>query len=364
MKLEQSIGLVVFLIALAVLWEIRHVLLLGFTAVVLAIALNRGVRWLQQRGLHREFAVIVTIVVTAIAVAALFGIIETPFSQEFKLLVERAPQGIERLRVEVPWLQNFIPKEFATENLNIAKLQQHLPALASSWYGRLFTIFSGSLVIALDGLLVVFLTIMMLFHPVAYRQACVQVFPSFYRRRADDILSRCEIALGNWLVGMLITVSIMTVATAIGLWVLQVPFVLANASLAGILSFIPNIGPTLSVVPPIAVALLDSPWKAISVLVLYIVLHELGSSILMPWIMAKQVSLLPAFTLLAQVAFTIVFGFLGLLLAVPLLVVLQVWLQECLVKDVLDNWQKKMDKADDKITTQLDTDELVTKNPD
>lgn len=88
-----------------------------------------------------------------------------------------------------------------------------------------------------------------------------------------------------------------------------------------------------------AIALLDAPWKAWGVLILYILLHEIEGDILTPLVMAKEVSLLPAITLLFQVASTVFFGFLGLLLAIPLLVVIQVWLRECLIKDILDHWQ-------------------------
>lgn len=150
--------------------------------------------------------------------------------------------------------------------------------------------------------------------------------------------SRCDIALGGWLIGILFNVGVITIVSGAGLWILHVPLVLANALIAGLLTFIPNIGPTISVIPPIAIALIDAPWKAGGVLVLYILVHEIEADILTPLVMAKEVSLLPAVTLLSQVAFTVFFGFLGLLLAVPLLVVLQVWLQEILIKDVLDQW--------------------------
>ncbi len=127
--------------------------------------------------------------------------------------------------------------------------------------------------------------------------------------------------------------------SAIGLWLLRVPLVLANSALAGLLEAIPNVGPTLSVIPPMAVALLDAPWKAGAVLVLYVVIQQLEQYFLVPYVMATQVSLLPAVTLLSQVIFAIFFGFLGLFLAIPLVIVSQVLIQEVLVKDILDNWK-------------------------
>lgn len=88
-----------------------------------------------------------------------------------------------------------------------------------------------------------------------------------------------------------------------------------------------------------ALALLDAPWKAGAVLVLYFAIQQIESNILTPVVMQKQVSLLPAVTLASQVIFASFFGFLGLFLALPLMVVTQVWVKELLVKDVFNKWQ-------------------------
>lgn len=90
----------------------------------------------------------------------------------------------------------------------------------------------------------------------------------------------------------------------------------------------------------IAIALLDAPWKAVAVLIFYVVIQQIESYWLTPTIMAKQVSLLPAMTLIAQIAFASFFGALGLLIALPLAVVAKTWIEEVLFKDFLDKWQK------------------------
>jgi predicted PurR-regulated permease PerM len=125
----------------------------------------------------------------------------------------------------------------------------------------------------------------------------------------------------------------------VGLAMLQVKLVLVHALLAGVLNFIPNIGPTLSVVFPISVVLLDSPWKIGPILLWYFVIQTIESYWLTPTVMAKQVSLLPAVTLMAQLFFASIFGVLGLLLALPLTVVAKIWVEEILFKDILDCWQ-------------------------
>jgi predicted PurR-regulated permease PerM len=131
--------------------------------------------------------------------------------------------------------------------------------------------------------------------------------------------------------------------------------------LAGLLNFIPNLGPTLSVVLPMGLALLDDPWKPLLVLILYFVIQQIESSLLTPYIMAQQVSLLPALTLLAQVFFASSFGFLGLLLALPLSVVFKVWFNAVVIEDVLNHWQQRPGSQDATAkVTDLDPWELET----
>lgn len=97
----------------------------------------------------------------------------------------------------------------------------------------------------------------------------------------------------------------------------------------------------LSCIPPVILALVDAPWKALAVLVLYFLIQQTETNVLTPLVMKQQVSLLPAVTLLAQATFAIFFGFIGLFLALPLTVVSQVWIEEVLIKDILSNWGKK-----------------------
>ena len=92
---------------------------------------------------------------------------------------------------------------------------------------------------------------------------------------------------------------------------------MANALLAGLLNVIPNVGPTLSTVFPMSVALLDAPWKALAVLGLYIVIQNLESYVITPSVMQRQVNSLPGPTRAAQFELTALFGPLGLFLALP-----------------------------------------------
>ena len=89
---------------------------------------------------------------------------------------------------------------------------------------------------------------------------------------------------------------VIAILSFIGLSIFKIPLALAQAVLAGILTFIPNIGPMLSVIPPMAIALIDNPLNSLAVLIIYIAIQQVEGNILTPLVMAKQASLLPAFT--------------------------------------------------------------------
>ncbi|MGV0108575.1 AI-2E family transporter [Nostoc sp. DSM 114160] len=261
-----------------------------------------------------------------------------PFAQQFQELTYQVPRGFGRFNSWLDALRTRIPDQLVPYIPDINSLIQQVQPFANRLLGNSFAFVSGSLEVVLKILLVLVLTGMMLADPMAYRKVFVRLFPSFYRRRVDGILDKCEVSLEGWITGAFIAICVVGVMSLIGLSILHVKAALALAVLAGFFNLIPNLGPTMSVIPAMAIAFLDEPWKAIAVLILYFIIQQIESNFITPVVMAHQVSLLPAITLIAQLFFVTFFGFLGLFLALPLTVVAKIWLQEVLIKDVLDEW--------------------------
>ena len=337
------IGFIVFFVALYVLWQIKQLLLLIFTAVVIATSLNVLVKSFCRRGLKRVYGVLLSILLLLGVISGFFWIIVPSFINQFQELAQLIPQGIEKLN---SWL-DFILIRLDPEIINYLptreELAEQLQPLLENLLGGGLSFFYGSLGVLLSTLLLLVITFMMLGNPTPYRQGFIRLFPAFYRRRVDDILDLCEIALQGWLVGILFNMCIIAILSFIGLSILGIPLALAQAVLAGILTFIPNVGPFISVLSPMAIALLDAPWKSLAVLIFYILIQQIEGNFLTPFVMEKQVSLLPAIALLSQIFFATFFGFLGLFLALPLTIVGQVWFKEVVVKDILDPWNKAQD---------------------
>lgn len=338
MKLSHWVGFSLTIIIFYILWQIRGLLLLIFTAIVLATALNRFISRLQSLGINRKLAITFTISLIVFSLIIFWGVIVPPFVEQSQKLIDLLPTVWRKIDLTVDGIRTKLP-DFLPKLPTRKDLIDQLPSL-QQLINNFITFFSDSLTIILQLLLVLVLTLMMLVSPQKYRRAFISLFPAFYRPRIDYILTESEVALGNWFSGILITCCFVGIASGIGLAFLQIPLVLVHAILAGLLNFVPNIGPTASVVFPLMIAVLEAPWKIAAVFILYFIIQNLESYWLSPIVMAKQVSLLPAITLTAQIFFAQTFGVLGLLLALPLTVVGKIWLEEIVFKDILDRWQR------------------------
>ena len=327
MKLSDWISLVCFLIALMILWQFRQVLLLVFAAVVIAIALNSLVRRLVNLfHIPRGQAVLNTMGLVILGHTIFLGLVLPLFIGQFRQLLELIPEGFNQF---VGWANQiqrnppaWLPEEIIQIELpRFSELLEQFANFGTQAFGNFFSFFSGSAAILLQLLLLIVLTLMLLSNPTAYRQLLLRLFPSSYRQRADTILSKCESALLCWLGGVSISSLFVATVSFLGLLALRVPYPFANAVLAGAFNFIPNIGPTLSAIFPITVALSQSFGRSLAVLVLYVMIQNLESYWFSPMMMQKQVSLLPAATLVGQIFFATFFGPVGLILALPLTVV-------------------------------------------
>ncbi len=339
MKLGEWIALLGLVASVYILWQIKEVLLLVFAAVVLANSLNLFARWLRTKlGLQRSLTVLIAIGILVAALVLFFQIIVPSFAKQLQEIYVLVPQGIRQLNTWFNSVDEVLPDDLERYVPDVDSLIQQAMPFGNRLLGGSFAFFSSSLGSLLNVLLIVVLGIMMLVNPAAYRGGFIRLFPSFYRRRVDSILEECESSLGSWIVGALFSMSVIAVLSTVGLSIIGVKAALANGVLAGLLNFIPNLGPTFSVIPPMAIALLDSPVKALLVLGLYVAIQQFESNFLTPYVMSQQVNLLPAVTLLAQVFFATIFGFWGLLLALPLVVVCQIWIRRVLVEDIMDGW--------------------------
>lgn len=199
----------------------------------------------------------------------------------------------------------------------------------------LFPFLSSTLAVITGFFIVVFVSIYIAADPKLYRVGLMHLFPKKARNRAGEVLSAIAMVLRKWLVTQLIAMVVIGVVTTVALSVLNVKAALALGVLAGLLEFVPTIGPILSAIPAIAMAFLDSPEKAVSVTILYIAIQFAENQLLIPLLMKGGLDLPPAVTILAQALFTLLFGFLGLMVAVPAMAATMVAVKMLYVNDVV-----------------------------
>ena len=347
MQFSSLIGAIALLIALQILWRIRIIILLAFAAVVFATAIDCLVKFMMRQGVkQRGIAIFVSLVSLMLILVCFIVLIVPPVIDQLQQSLYLLPLAVSRIELWLMWLQERAPDQLVGEIQKLENITRNVPDIVAQLLSNFYEFFSGSLGAIINILLVVVVTIMLLTSPRSYIRLFLAFFPAFYRRRAAKILKKCGVALVGWTKGILFNMLVITIFSWLGLSILDVELPLANALLAGLLTFIPNLGPVLSCVPPIILALLDAPWKALAVVILYFLIQQIESNILTPLVMKQQVSLLPAVTLLAQAAFAVFFGFIGLFLALPLTVVAQVWIDEVLIKDILSGWGRKNQTKD------------------
>ena len=321
------------LVVLALLtWQLRWVLLVLFGAVVLAVALDVLIEKLQDRlSWPRPLSLAVVLVVLLLGGALVF-----------QLLVPELITQVQELGNLVPTLGTKL-KSMLNSNPRLMNLEESF-AEQFSWdriqpFGsQLLGVAGGAANSLIQLLLMSLLAVLLALDPVSHRQMVIAATPRPARQEMAELLDQCRLALGGWLAGMTISASSVFVLTWAGLALLKVPLALLSALVCGLLTFVPTIGPTAASLLPLAMALLVSPLLMLQVLVLRLILQNLEAFLLTPLLLRRTVNLLPTVALMAQLSLGALLGLPGVLLALPLVVVLQVGMEKVVVKQIMDSW--------------------------
>jgi predicted PurR-regulated permease PerM len=229
-----------------------------------------------------------------------------------------------------------------------AGLRARLGSQLSGATKFLFPFISSAATVAAGLVLINFLAVYIGAEPQLYHDGLMHLFPHRARTRAGEVLTEMARVLRKWLVTQLIAMVVIGGVTTIAMLVLDVKAAFALGFIAGLLEFIPTVGPILAAIPALAMGFADSPEKALSVLVAYWGIQFLENNLLIPWLMRGGMDLPPALTLVAQALMTLVFGFLGLMVAVPLTAAAMVPIKMLYVRDVVgDDMQVTTDDDDD-----------------
>ena len=171
-------------------------------------------------------------------------------------------------------------------------------------------------------LVVIVMGMFLALDPLTYKEGCINLMPSNKQKKFRHFIEATADILKWWIIGKIFSMLIVGIFTTLGLWALGIPMALSLGLLASILTFIPNIGPIISVIPAVLVAFIQSPTSALSVISLYIAIQTIESYVMTPMIQGKTIAQPPALIIFSQLLMGLLTGFLGLALATPLLAVL------------------------------------------
>jgi predicted PurR-regulated permease PerM len=329
MKASQVAGVVAAVIILLVLWFTRQLLAAAVLGVTMGVVLNGPTRLLHEKwGWPRRLAA----VAVAVCLLAFLGLLtawigESMIDRLRELSIDLGA-GVEKLR---EWLSDYPLGREALDQL-------------TSWDTWLTSVGGGIgrgvafTVVALGlALLSLVVTLFIAIDPWTYYNALHALFPPEREKETRNTLAHIASALRWWFIGRAASMVLVAILTGFGLWLVGIPMPWALGVIAGVLSFVPNLGPTLSAVPGVLLAItLDQPivmagWA----LGVYIGAQMIESHLITPLIQQYVVSIPAAFLIISQILMGVVAGIWGIIVAPPLLIVLTILVQKYYIRDVL-----------------------------
>ena len=326
------IGLVLLsALILGLLWQGAEVILLVFAGFLLAIFL-RSLSGLLSKytPLSETWSVAIVLLLIIGLIALGVWLLSDSMQRQFEELSEQLPVAFEQMRGQIskyPLGRRIVEQ--------MPQPQQFIGRQSANVFGRITGLFSTAFDVVANILIVLMTAVYFAFSPKLYNEGIVKLVPQNKEKRAREILATMEKTLRGFLLGISGSMTINGFLTFLGLWFLGVPFAIPLGIIAGLMSFIPNIGPLIASVPAILIALSQSPAQALYIIILYLAVQNLDGFLISPLIQQRAVSVPPVLVIASQLLLAVMFGFLGLLLAVPLVAVVFVAVKMIYIEDIL-----------------------------
>lgn len=314
----------IFKIALAILmvwllYTIREVLVLFFLVLVIVAAMGPLVDRMSKH-IPRILSVIFLSVGFVGILTAIGFLIVPPIVDQIKQLAINLPYYINKVDPFYQTVKNNLPN-YQDSLLNFSS---QLGGFSSGIYSTTVSFIGG--VVYLVTMLV--LAFYMLLEQNALKNFLHQTIPLEHKEKIFDIARKISYKMGSWLRGQISLMFIVGILEGIVLGILGVPYALTLAVWGGLTEVVPYIGPWLGLVPAFLIALTISPWKALFVLIAYILIQQLEGQFLVPKIMGRAIGLSPVIIILSLLAGAKLMGILGMFIAVPVAGALSVLIQE------------------------------------
>ena len=309
--------------------EVLTVLIVILLTVILSLPLDLCARKLEGRGVPRPLGALFGLLAGVGVSALLVWLLVPKVINQASILIGSAPRLIRMAEIKLARLTGSKPGHVAAE------VQQSVSRYVRDPRHLLGPIASISLSAAtvLGGLVI---SVMVAYYIAARPQGLVEgmlcLFPPARRTEARQALARIHDAWLGWLRGLLLSSALIGVLLYLALgFVVGLPFALSFAVISACAEVVPYLGALASAVVPVLFALTISPGTALEVLAVYIVIHQIEGNIIAPLVMGRMVHLHPVVIAFGVIAVGELFGFLGLLVAVPMLCAAVILVEEAWV---------------------------------
>jgi predicted PurR-regulated permease PerM len=314
----------------AMIFRALSTLVLGvLIVVIIATPLAAFADLLQRWRCPRAIGATLGLLIGLSAVAGLFALIVPVFTSEVDHFAQQLPHISDSLTRRLGRLTGSSPAHITSQVQHFVNSYTHNP---SKLLGPVAS-FGESVAAGVAAIIVVLLTALYTaIHPDPLQSGLIRLFPVPRRQHVHHILVRLRTAYLGWLRGLFVGMIVLGGLTYLGLLLVGLDFAAFFAVFTAVAMIVPYFGALASSIPPILYALTISPQKAIVVAIIYIGAHQLESNIIQPLVVARTVKLHPATVAIGVVAVDQLFGFIGLLIAVPIIATVSILADELWVK--------------------------------
>lgn len=310
-------------------WNAAQVFLLIFAGLLFAVflqALAHQFTRLVPVGYGWGLMVVILILAAVIVIAGMQT--ATKIAEQANQLATSVRQSGEQITA---YLQQY---QWVEENIDLPSPGEIFSS-SGSWLSRMTGVVSSMMTGVTNFVIILFIGIYGAANPSLYRRGLLHLIPISKRQRANEVIDRAVTTLRWWLVGRLLSMTVVGIVSAVGLWLLDMPMALLLGLIAFALEFVPYVGPILAAIPALMVALSMGENQVFYVALLYIAIQSVESYLLDPLVQQYSVELPPVLTIAGQLLMGILFGTLGLIVATPLIALTMTLIQAMYVEATL-----------------------------
>jgi predicted PurR-regulated permease PerM len=306
-------------------------LLLVLLVVIVAVPLSAATTQLQRVGVPRAVGAPLTLLAALAVIGGIIALLVPTFVSEINRLVDALPATVESLRRDVGRATHSNSAQVGTDVQHfVSQYTQHPQKLLAP-----ATAIGAGVAGVVTGLIVVLLTALYSsIQSASLVRGIERLFPPPKREHARHIMRRLAAAYVGWLRGLAVGMAVLWVITYVGLLLVGLPYAVVFATVTAVAMVVPYYGALVSAIPPVLLALTISPGKALIVAGIYIVSHQVEGNLIEPIVMARAVELHPALVAVGVIAVERLFGFVGLVVAVPILVTFKILVEELWVRPI------------------------------